>query len=146
MSDKIIFRIDNFLNLKECNYVIKDFSDNFKHTKIHRNTRILRVMYKPVCDKLNSLFKFYDFSNPYNMEIVLWDKKSKMDLHLDKVGNKFAFIIYLNDDYGGGETIIDNIKIKPKTGRIVLFSNGFYLHKVNEIKNKKRYTLIGWYK
>tara|TARA_R100001129_G_scaffold44037_1_gene30260 strand:- start:106 stop:546 length:441 start_codon:yes stop_codon:yes gene_type:complete len=146
MSDKIIFRIDNFLNSKECNYVIKDFNDNFEQTKIYRNTRILRVMYKPVCDKLNSLFKFYNFSNPYNMEIVLWDKKSKMDFHLDKVGNKFAFIIYLNDEYNGGETIIDNIKIKPKTGRIVLFSNGFYLHKVNEIKNKKRYTLIGWYK
>ena len=92
MSDKIIFRIDNFLNSKECNYVIKDFNDNFEQTKIYRNTRILRVMYKPVCDKLNSLFKFYNFSNPYNMEIVLWDKKSKMDFHLDKVGNKFAFI------------------------------------------------------
>ena len=146
MSDKIIFRIDNFLNSKECNYVIKDFNDNFEQTKIYRNTRILRGMYKPVCDKLNSLFKFYNFSNPYNIEIVLWDKKSKIDIHLDKVGYKFAFIIYLNDDYSGGETIIDNIKIKPKTGRIVLFSNGFYLHKVNEIKNKKRYTLIGWYK
>lgn len=143
---KTICRLDNFLSIKECNSVIKDFNDNIKHTRVYRDTRLLEVLYNPVCDKLNNTFKFYNFSNPDNMEIVLWEKGSQMDFHYDEGGNTFAFIVYLNDEYSGGETVIDNVIIKPKTGRLVLFSNGSYLHKVNKIKSKKRYTLTGWYK
>tara|TARA_R110002020_G_scaffold242710_2_gene456064 strand:- start:233 stop:673 length:441 start_codon:yes stop_codon:yes gene_type:complete len=146
MSFKTICRFDNFLTLKECDSVIKDFNDNLKHTRAHRDTLLLEVMYKPVCNKLNTIFSFFNFDKPDNMEIVLWNKNSKMESHYDEGGNTFSFIIYLNDDYNGGETVIDDITIKPKTGRLVLFSNGFYLHKVNKIKDKKRYTLVGWYK
>ena len=79
------------------------------------------------------------------MEIVKWPTGSKMTLHRDE-GDTFSWIIYLNDDFEGGETVIDGIKIQPKIGRLVLFSNGFYEHEVKEITKGTRYTLIAWYK
>jgi len=36
--------------------------------------------------------------------------------------------------------------MKPKKGSIIIFSNGLYLHNVNKIIDKERYTLIAWYK
>ena len=140
-----ICRFDNFLNPTECNALIKEFNNNLKHTKVYRDTITLKIIYKPVFNKLKNIFSFFNFDNPDNMEIVLWNKDSKMKPHYD-TGDILSFIVYLNDNYSGGETLIDDIKITPKTGRLILFSNGFYLHKVNKIKDKKRYTLIGWYK
>ena len=141
----MIIRIDNFIDQKQCDNLINYFNNNLNNTKKYRDTLTLSYKDFYIFHKLQTLFNFQDFSNTDNMEIVIWNKGSKMDLHKDE-GDKLSFIIYLNDNYNGGETTIDDITIKPKTGRLVLFSNGHYLHKVNKIKTNKRYTLIGWYK
>ena len=141
----MIIRIDNFINQQQCKNLINHFNNSLNNTKKYRDTITLSHRDFYIFHKLQTFFNFQDFSNTDNMEIVLWNVGSKMDLHTDK-GDKLSFIIYLNDDYIGGETTIDDITIKPKIGRLVLFNNGYYLHKVNEIKTNKRYTLIGWYK
>ena len=141
----MIIRIDNFINQQQCKNLIDHFNNSLNNTKKYRDTITLSHRDFYIFHKLQTFFNFQDFSNTDNMEIVLWNVGSKMDLHTDK-GDKLSFIIYLNDDYIGGETTIDDITIKPKIGRLVLFNNGYYLHKVNEIKTNKRYTLIGWYK
>jgi predicted 2-oxoglutarate/Fe(II)-dependent dioxygenase YbiX len=141
----MIVRIDNFINQEQCINLINYFNNNLNNTKKYRDTITLSHKDYYIFHKLQTLFNFQDFSNTDNMEIVLWNAGSKMDLHTDN-GDKLSFIIYLNDDYVGGETIIDDITVKPRTGRLILFSNGYYLHKVNEVKTNKRYTLIGWYK
>ena len=141
----MIVRIDNFINQEQCINLINYFNNNLNNTKKYRDTITLSHKDYYIFHKLQTLFNFQDFSNTDNMEIVLWNAGSKMDLHTDN-GDKLSFIIYLNDDYVGGETIIDDITVKSRTGRLILFSNGYYLHKVNEVKTNKRYTLIGWYK
>ena len=55
---------------------------------------------------------------------------------------KLTCIVYLNDDYTGGETEIMTQKIPPKTGRAVIFPS-FALHRSMEHDNN-RYMLIGW--
>ena len=68
-----------------------------------------------------------------------------MDNHYDE-GDDVAFILYLNDDYEGGHTVIENeTTIVPKKGRILVFSNGKLLHKVTTIKQGTRYVLAGWF-
>lgn len=145
MDFNIISKIDNFLEHKKCDELINYFNQNTQSVQKYRDTYILKYIYKPILDKLCKNIKFYDFKNVDNMEIVLWPKDSFMKPHYDE-GDYLSFIVYLNDNYEGGETVINNIKIKPKKGSIVIFSNGLYLHNVNKIKNNERYTLIAWYK
>ena len=141
----IICSIDNFLEERECNGLIELFEKNKSNNKQYRNTYIFPMVYEPVLQKLCDTFTMYDFKKIDNMEIVLWPTGSEMKPHYDE-GDYLSFIVYLNDDYEGGETVINGITIKPKKGLIVIFSNGFYLHQVNKITNNSRYTLIAWYK
>jgi|TARA_R100000988_G_scaffold4457_1_gene2999 hypothetical protein len=145
MNLTTISRIDNFLQNKNCNELIQHFNKNISNTKKYRNTHTLKCVYEPVLNKLNKYFKIFNFKNVDNMEIVLWPKGSFMKPHYDE-GDYLSFIVYLNDNYKGGETVINNITMKPKKGSIIIFSNGLYLHNVNTVTDKERYTLIAWYK
>jgi hypothetical protein len=50
-------------------------------------------------------------------------------------------IVFLNDDFEGGELIVDNCIIKPKKNQLVLFT-GNEPHMVNPIINGERFTLV----
>ena len=68
-----------------------------------------------------------------------------MDPHKDPGNDVFAALIYLNDDYVGGETCFENTKVIPETGKLVIFSNHDLLHSVNMVKQNIRYTLALWF-
>lgn len=58
-------------------------------------------------------------------------------------------IIYINDDYEGGELYFPqhNIQIKPKAGMFAAFpGNDNYLHGITKSFNKNRYTISIWTK
>ncbi len=59
-------------------------------------------------------------------------------------------LIYLNEDYEGGELIFPeyDLKLKPKTGDVITFpTNAIYLHAVNKINSGTRYNiLLKWYR
>ena len=53
----------------------------------------------------------------------------------------WSAVVFLNDDYIGGELIVDNIKIKPKKNQCVIFS-GNTPHMVEKMISGERYTLV----
>ena len=62
--------------------------------------------------------------------------------------NKYVGILYLNDDYEGGELYFPdhNIKIKPDLCEFIIFPGGFEnIHGVEEIKNGDRYTIVSFW-
>lgn len=62
--------------------------------------------------------------------------------------NKYTVILYLNDDYDGGNLYFTqhNIEIKPKIGSIITFpGNHENIHGVSEVSNKVRYTIVSWW-
>jgi len=144
LNNNFILLYDNFLSKKECSIFIKNFEKEKNNVKPYRNTFTLKIKNIELLKKLNFQFNIDKLLTPDNLEIVMWPTNSFMDSHYDK-GDTLAFIIYLNDNYVGGETIVDKIKIVPKTGKIVLFSNGKLEHSVCKIEKGIRYTLIGWY-
>ena len=77
----------------------------------------------------------------------------KYDYHTDRYFNKemneerhITFIWYLNDVTEGGETEINgNIKIKPETGKLLLFpSTWTYPHCSRPTISNDKYAIVGW--
>ena len=58
-----------------------------------------------------------------------------------------VFTIYLNDVEEGGETefLHQSVRVKPKTGRIVIWPAGFpYVHRGNPPLSGEKYILTSW--
>jgi len=57
----------------------------------------------------------------------------------------YSFVIFLNDNFKGGELMFDNITIKPQKGQLVYFT-GDEVHSVNSVLEGDRYTLVSFLK
>ena len=84
------------------------------------------------------------------MHLLRYDEGGYLPPHQDQgVSTRvLSVLIYLNDDYEGGELEFpqSGIKIKPSAGSIIFFpSNFLYVHTVNPIISGKRYSLPNWY-
>lgn len=101
-------------------------------------------------------------SNFYNLDysIYLSDfayfislPNSYMHKHIDAGDEyshfKYSAVMYLNDNFDGGELVFPNINYtyKPKAGDIVFFpsDDDNYEHMVNVLKNGKRYVVGFWF-
>ena len=65
----------------------------------------------------------------------------------DNEARAFVFSVYLNDIEDGGETEFLHFskRVKPKTGRIVIWPAGFpYLHRGNPPLSGEKYILTSW--
>ena len=65
----------------------------------------------------------------------------------DNESRAFVFSVYLNDVEDGGETEFLHFskRVKPKTGRIVIWPAGFpYLHRGNPPLSGEKYILTSW--
>lgn len=65
------------------------------------------------------------------------------------IGRCISALVYLNDDYEGGELEFVNfkIKIRPQAGMLILFpSNYAYLHTSHPVTNGTKYALVTWIK
>mgnify|MGYP003134237530 FL=1 len=142
--NRTFVRIDNFLSKEECNKLIEKFKQSKDSVLKYRNTFTLKIKPENILERINNQFKFHNFLKPDNCEIVMWPVDSYMKIHIDN-GDKFSFFLYLNDDFEGGETVVEDITVKPKQGRIIVFSNGVMYHEVKQIKKNNRFMLAGWY-
>ena len=94
--------------------------------------------------------------------LVMWKEGKYMAIHKDNGYEddkeefwmrKYSAVLYLNDDYDGGETIIlkensDEVEIenKPKKGSVIIFrSDESCLHGVNKVLRGNRLTLGMWF-
>ena len=64
-----------------------------------------------------------------------------------QMGRIISALVYLNDDYEGGELEFPSfgIKIKPKAGMLILFPSNFaYRHIAHPVKSGTKYALVTW--
>lgn len=105
--------------------------------------------------------KFYELKQPIFCDlinIVFWPEGKFMPPHADNANpdgshhnmpyRDFSSICYLNDDYEGGNvyfTALD-MSIRPKIGRNLSFTGGFYHeHSVLKVTKGSRYSLAAFY-
>lgn len=95
----------------------------------------------------------YNITEPLfheSYQALKYDKDTKYDLHYDSgtwMGRIISAVIYLNDDYEGGEIEFPNqqVKIKPEKGMLILFPSNFaFSHIAHPVKEGKKYVLVTW--
>ena len=127
---------------------IKEFLDYYQK---HIEEEFLRVdkvyVFKSIniIDHINE-FKFLRrlrYTNYDRIRIQHVDNKLDMLLEPHRHTPPYSFIVFLNDDYEGGELFMDNITFKPKKGQLIYFT-GDEPHYVNNVTKGDRYTLVGF--
>jgi hypothetical protein len=86
---------------------------------------------------------------PELTQIVKWPTGSAQGVHLDDVETftTYAAIIYLNDDFVGGQTFFPSLGVAfpPKRGTVVAFQGRVLPHGVMRVAEGVRYTLPCWF-
>ncbi len=147
LGNAVLVEKKNFLLKTECFNFIEFYNSNINESFSYRDTFPLDVSLGPIADDILHECKKYDENILLDTcQIVKWPVGSYMDPHKDYKGDVFAALIYLNDDYSGGETCFENTKVIPETGKLVIFSNNDLIHSVNMVKENARYTLALWFR
>lgn len=165
--DSIIV-IPNFLSEEEINYLMDSLVEKDMITFVSQKdandepTNWMNI-YRMIVDKFqlierikDQVAKSYEFDRLVSrdkwLSVVRWDKGTKLQLHVDDLGyetdNHIATLVYLNDDYEGGEVAFatHDLAVKPKTGDLLIFpGNMHYAHEVTEILSGTRYTVPVWF-
>tara|TARA_R110000787_G_scaffold275228_1_gene383693 strand:+ start:696 stop:1172 length:477 start_codon:yes stop_codon:yes gene_type:complete len=151
--------IENFISNKESQYFINFHKKNYdvennNYSIKHRQTQVIQcdvLLDKPKIKEMNILLnKFIQKINKKYVvnyfQIVRWPTYEFQGEHFDFDIHPYTSILYLNDDFKGGETIVGNKLVKPKKCKLISFNGNQIKHQVNLITTGVRYTIPCWYK
>jgi len=167
-SSKNIKLIPNFLSNDEIKYLLENVDENrkvsFESQKDDSDNAVNWMhIYTGIEDRFDikgrigsEIVKAYKFNRikpkEPQLSVAKWEKGTKLTLHVDDLGyvtdNHIPTLVYLNDDYEGGEISFatHDITIKPKIGDLLIFpGNMHYAHEVKEVLSGTRYTLPIWF-
>lgn len=85
---------------------------------------------------LNELFRFYKYGTGHRFKKHI----DESYIRSENEASFFTLMIYLNDNYNGGETKFNEITIEGKTGMALLFLHSL-LHEGAEVKKGIKYVL-----
>lgn len=130
--------IPSFLSTDEINYFINIFNNN----KIeYYEDEYYKFYFVDLIGIDLEVKKFEIFSfKKFRIQMVNDSINQVKIPHLHH--NPWSFIVFLNDNFTGGELIFETKKFTPKIGDMIYFSGEEY-HKVNNCVGD-RYTLIGF--
>lgn len=119
-----------------------------KGRSIWKKKQILNTIRLNSCNWIKNELRISNIY-PEHTEIVKWPESSKQPVHRDlsRKTTVFTSVLYLNDNFQGGETYFPDIGevVKPRTGRIVGFPGTLVLHGVQKILTGTRYTVPCWF-
>lgn len=165
---KDIFLVENFLSKEECiNYInqseklgyeeaLVNVGNSYKRIdEIRNNDRVFldsKSLASDFFEKaspfiphnignsiaigLNELFRFYRYKPKQQFK----KHNDESFIRNENEASFYTFLIYLNDDFIGGETTFGDIIIEPKKGSLLIFLHSI-LHQGNEIKSGVKYVL-----
>ena len=85
---------------------------------------------------LNELFRFYKYQAGQEFK----KHRDQSFIRNDVEASYYTFMIYLNDNYEGGETTFNNVTIQPKQGTALIFLHDLE-HSGNSVKHGIKYVL-----
>lgn len=145
--------IKNFLTEEECSILLLEAETSSKWQPQNKDTGIFILktnnhkLMSEIYKRLSHLFDENLHAQMIRM-IHKTDKDSFWEEHSDNAGGeniKYGVVIYLNDNFEGGELIYTKSRniINPEKGMLVCHS-GDEKHSVSKVKSGNRYTLTSF--
>ena len=108
--------------------IISHYKNNICSAYKHKLTYPLsinsdNILVKDIVSRITEKCKKFDDNiKLQNLEIVKWPFNSWLDYHIDTnpLNDVFASILYLNDNFLGGQTAFDTFEIEPRIGRLLI--------------------------
>lgn len=163
-----ILIINNFMSKEDCDLIVKNLNpdtalraDGFWENKVFAEfsfPKECKAIIKKHRIKAHQAVKERYGSNllpnSMNQHIIKWSVGPGMEDHIDDEAYErnhyhISSLIYLNDEYEGGELYFMNqgLSLKLKAGDFIAFpGNKNYPHGVSEIFSGERYTAPSWYR
>tara|TARA_R100001594_G_C4027175_1_gene260487 strand:- start:930 stop:1442 length:513 start_codon:yes stop_codon:yes gene_type:complete len=153
---------DSFMKDSDCDFLKNYFEEYYVNkSNVWGGTNVISLSDTPSSHlkksfirkkhlwKISRKFPFlkYQYDN-----LVKWLPGSFSENHYDRdfphskvrTVNDWTAVCYLNDDYEGGELLLENKPFKPKKGRLIVFPGKKIFHSVKEVHGN-RYTHIAWW-
>jgi hypothetical protein len=161
VSKEILYILDNFIKEKTSE-MTTDFNYLSKKMFKDESPEVFEVfvdLEKKIPKYINEYLKNFNIKveeKPlFNMTFASRTPNTKMEEHFDYMpaeasnGNPLAHmtsLIYINDDYTGGELFFptQNLTYKPELGSLVIFPSN-YLHGVLECFGNSRHSVLACY-
>jgi predicted 2-oxoglutarate/Fe(II)-dependent dioxygenase YbiX len=173
-----IVAVENFLAPELCKQLLDGFERNTQHVDqrsrdpywrdrllyyqaLAHEPELRRIMSEARTRTVTEISRFFGVSDVLysdTVHMVRWREGQAMSPHADNCEldgrpnaypwREFASLVYLNDDYEGGEVFFPtlNIQIKPSTGLLLAFRGGReHVHGVSKITRGTRYTMPAWH-
>jgi hypothetical protein len=115
---------------------------------------MIKECYETVIKKYKEEFSDFTVQHTTDFRINRYKEGHFMSRHVDNIhhshGQKWGYpqvsaLLYLNDDYEGGEFQVSNTVLSPSKGSAIVFpSNFIYPHSVSKITKGTRWSIITW--
>jgi len=149
----MLYIFDNVISTIECQHWINKSPKIKKIPERYEMTnRCLNINDEPVVEYVKNYLE-----NKTNIkldilgaELMVWPEECVSPLHVHDRGlrmqSKYNSILYLNNNFEGGEFITDSITVNPIPGRLTLFDGSLTKHGLNKVTKGHRYTILFWWK
>lgn len=131
----------NFLTDAESNELIEYYNVNFERVFYEQN----KVYTFKGIDIVNyenlQIYNKVDLRGSSTLRVQLISEDVQPVDYFHKHSDPWTFLIFLNDDYEGGELEIENFVVKPKKNQLLVFS-GSLGHRVKPVTKGNRYTFV----
>lgn len=148
-ENKMTFNMQKFIPQ------VKDLSINdiYYNEQKHISSELFGALDRTLDHYSKELYPFAEKnikSREQTMHLLRYDATGHLPAHQDQgVSSRvLSVLLYLNDDYEGGEIEFrhSNLKFKPEAGSVLFFpSNFLYVHEVYPVTKGPRYALPNWY-
>mgnify|MGYP000491598586 CR=1 FL=1 len=164
-TNNTVYVKDKFLTSQECHTLIDFFNKYYEQYGILFDDRkIIHIpkitvdlsnddprndadLLKHITSKLEHNIKNIDTSAYVNYShITMREIDNYQEYHYDFNYHTYTSVLYLNDDFEGGETEVEDKVIEPLQGSLITFAGNVLQHRVLPVKQGKRYTILVWYK
>mgnify|MGYP003118440724 FL=1 len=114
----------------------------------------LKEVFETVIVKYKADFPLFEVSKTTDFRISRYGKNGFMSNHVDNIhhshGQQWGYpqvsaLLYLNDDYEGGDFVVSGKKFKTEKGSALIFPSNFvYPHEVEKIVKGTRFSIVTW--
>ena len=114
----------------------------------------LKLCYEDVIKKYSKIHSLFSVQRTTDFRINRYDEGGFMSSHVDNIhhshGQQYGYpqvscLLYLNDDYEGGDFYVAGHKFSPKKGSAIIFpSNFLFPHEAKVVTKGTRWSIVTW--